>query len=33
MLVGRRICTSDFITLGKNFMYHSILTNALRQNK
>ena len=31
MLLARHTCISDLITLGRNLMYHSILTNALRQ--
>ena len=31
-ILGGRTITSDFITLGRKQMYHSILTNALRQS-
>jgi hypothetical protein len=31
MLLGRHTITSDSIKLGRNIMYHSILTNPLRQ--
>jgi len=31
MLLSKHTCTSEFITVGRNKMYHSILTYALRQ--